>query len=151
MAQDNEEYKLSADGRITLHTILSNAHHFAAIILSHFYDPELLLILFDTKQHIDDIYSRYGQYITSSSSYPLLQSQWKQIHHEKKTFQKMAQHIINDKFWTKVIIHRVNDDKNKSMEGKRVVFNPIHPSHFSEDKYYHMYSETSHVINSTTS
>src|SRR5436190_13233583 len=59
LAQDDEEYKLSADGRITLRTTLSNAHHFAVIILSHFYDPELLLILFDTKQHIDDIYSRY--------------------------------------------------------------------------------------------
>jgi len=30
----------------------SNAHHFALIILSHFYNSELLLILFDTKQSV---------------------------------------------------------------------------------------------------
>ena len=38
---------------------------------------------------------------------------------------------------------------DKSMERKRVVFNPIHPLHFSEDKYYHMYSETSHAVHYT--
>jgi len=59
LAQDDSEYELSADGRITLRTTLSNAHHFAAIILSHFYNSELLLILFDTKQSVDDIYSQY--------------------------------------------------------------------------------------------
>jgi len=55
LAQDDSEYELSADGRITLRTTLSNAHHFAAIILSHFYNSELLLILFDTKQSVDHI------------------------------------------------------------------------------------------------
>ena len=60
LAQDDSENKLSTDGQITLRTTLSNAYHFGAIILSHIYDPELLLILFDTKQHIDDIYSQYG-------------------------------------------------------------------------------------------
>ena len=55
LGQDDSEYELSAEGQITLRTTLSNAHHFTAIIPSHFYNSELLLILFDTKQSVDHI------------------------------------------------------------------------------------------------
>src|SRR5205814_1300793 len=62
LAMDDTSSGLSADGRITLRTALGNPQHFAAVILPHFYELQLLLQLFDTKQHVDDAYSYYGTF-----------------------------------------------------------------------------------------
>ena len=43
--------ELSADARITLHTTLSNANHFVAVILPLFYNRVTLLLLYDDKLH----------------------------------------------------------------------------------------------------
>src|SRR5437762_1255295 len=57
LSMDDVSSGLSADGRITLRTALGNPEHLAAVVLQHFYEPQLLLQLFDTKQYIDDAYS----------------------------------------------------------------------------------------------
>ena len=59
---DDTSSGLSADGRITLRTALQNPQHFAAMVLQHFYEPQLLLQLFNTKLHINDAYSYYGNH-----------------------------------------------------------------------------------------
>src|SRR5436190_11805919 len=46
LAMDDTSSGLSADGRITLRTALGNPQHFAAVILQHFYELQLLLQLF---------------------------------------------------------------------------------------------------------
>ena len=68
---DDTSSGLSADGRITLRTALGNPQHFAAVILQHFYELQLLLQLFDTKQHVDDAYSYYGTFFTYCLTIPL--------------------------------------------------------------------------------
>src|SRR5437667_5950458 len=57
LSMDDVSSELSADRQITLRTALGNPQHFAVIVLQHFYEPQLLLQLFDTKQHINDAYS----------------------------------------------------------------------------------------------
>ena len=150
IAPTNENYGLSADGRITLRTALSNAHHFVGIILQHFYNLELFLLLFDTKQHIDDAYSVYNQRILASVSYPLLRSLWEKFREQKTRFRKMTRRIIDGKFWTRTVVHRITEVEDKSIEGKRVVLNPTDVSLFPEDKFCHMYSDRCHVVDSTS-
>ena len=151
LAQDDPQYELSADARIALRTTLSNAHHFVAVILPLFYDCETLLFLFDSKQHIDDVYGQYGHHLLSASQlYPRLTALWTEIGNQKKKFRTIVERIISKKFWKNPIIHRVSDGEDESMSHKRAVFNPTNLSDYPEDKFYKMYSETSYVVDSTT-
>jgi hypothetical protein len=54
--------------RESLSTLHSNAHHFVAVILPLFYEHETLLLLCDSKEHIDLAYSKSGQFISTCSS-----------------------------------------------------------------------------------
>jgi hypothetical protein len=146
----SQVHELSADARIALHTTLSNAHHFVAVILPLFYEHETLLVLCDSKQHIDLAYSEHGRLLTTCHLYPRLKSQWKEIGQQKKRFRNIAKHIIDEKFWERVTIHRVTDNEDESMSGKRAVLNPTNPSDYPEERFYKMYSETSYVVDSTT-
>src|SRR5436309_15431003 len=64
LAMDDTSSGLSADRRITLRTALGNPQHFAAVILQHFYELQLLLQLFDTKQLVDGVDNYYGTLFT---------------------------------------------------------------------------------------
>ena len=47
-----DEYLLSLDARIALRSAFTNAHHFAAVILPHFYQHDTLDLLCNNKEHI---------------------------------------------------------------------------------------------------
>ena len=142
---------LSADARITLQTALGSPQYFAAVFLPHFYELGLLQQLCDTKQHIEDAYSQYSNFFTKSSSYLHLRSRWCQIHLQKAKLQKLVRHITGRKLWKRVIIHRVNvDEDEKSLEGKRVVFDPTDPNQFPEEHFVHVHSKTAYIVDSTS-
>jgi len=144
------QHELSADARIALYSTLSNAHHFVAVILPLFYEHEALLVLCDSKQHIDIAYSKYGRHLSTCSLYPKFKSLWDEIRKQKDRFQKIAGQIKTEKPWKRAIIHRVTDNEDESMRGKRAVFNPTNPSDYPAEQFYTMDSETSYVVDSTT-
>ena len=100
---------------------LGNPQRFAAVILQHFYELQLLLQLFDTKQHVDDAYSYYGTFFTNSSQYPCLQSRWIEIRDQKRTFRQMVRRIMDEGFWRRAVIHRVTNVEDDSLKEKKIV------------------------------
>ena len=155
----DSECELSADARLALRCALNLPHHFAAIILPVFYDPETFALVFDPNQHVDsdqlvdNIYAEFRQVVSrSSESYPQFSSLWDEIQNQKETFRTMASRIVDKRPWTTAVIHRVSEDKDNSlMKGKLAVFDPKNPAEFTEERYYHMYSETSYIVDSVTS
>jgi hypothetical protein len=148
--------ELSAECRIALRNVLGNARQLAAIVLYRFYDPQLLPHLFDSRTHIVDSYSKFGNILKSSPSdvvqkYPLLKSLWDSIQDDKEEIRQIVKHINDQKYWKDVIIHRVHDDGNFSNNiGKLVVLDPEDLDKYSSDDYYIMKSADSYVVGSTS-
>ena len=148
---DDTSSGLSADGRITLRTALGNPQHFAAVILQHFYELQLLLQLFDTKQHVDDAYSYYGTFFTNSSQYPCLQSRWIEIRDQKRTFRQMVRRIVDEGFWRRAVIHRVTNVEDDSLKEKKIVLDPTDAARFPLTHFTHIFSNTSYIVDSSSS
>ena len=141
---------MTADARVTLQTALSSAQYFAAVILMHFYSRELLIELFDTPEHIDEGYSQFVRHFVTSILYPCLQSRLKQIRIQRDVLRHMCNKVVNMRFWERIVVHRAKDDGNgKTLEGKRIVLDPMDTTRFPEDEFIHVYSEMSHIIDST--
>ena len=152
-AKDNDakdEYLLSPDARIALHSALTNAHHFAAVILPHFYQHDTLDLLCNNKEHIQLAYSEYGQLLRSPSGslYPKFSLAWKTIEKEKDIFRHLERNIKEDKPWKRSVIHRVHDNgKDESMCRKRVVLDPINPDRYADtNKFYTMLSKNLYIV-----
>ena len=151
MADDDTSKGMTADARVTLQTALSSAQYFAAVILMHFYSRELLIALFDTPEHIDEGYSQFIRHFVTSILYPCLQSRLKQIRIQRDVLRHMCNKVVNMRFWERIVVHRAKDDGNgKTLEGKRIVLDPMDTTQFPEDEFIHVYSEMSHIIDSTT-
>ena len=118
---DDTSSGLSADGRITLRTALGNPQHFAAVILQHFYELQLLLQLFDTKQHVDDAYSYYGTFFTYCLTIPLSAVSMDWNSGPKRTFRQMVRRIMDEGFWRRAVIHRVTNVEDDSLKEKKIV------------------------------
>lgn len=143
----DRECKLSADARMALRSTLSNAHHFAAVLLPLFYDAETLDLLCKDKQSTDATHSEFARRLDASSSYPLFKSSWTEIRSQKKQLRKITKLINGEKFWKKVRLHRVWDDKKDgSLKGKQVVLNPKYPRRYPTKMYHKMYSSKSYIV-----
>lgn len=149
IADDDTLKEMTADGRVTLRTALSNAQYFAAVILMHFYERELLVELFEAPHHIHNGYSLFVEHFLTSVSYPCLRSRLQHIRIEKDELRNMCNKVVNKRFWERVVVHRV-EDNGDGMEGKRIVLDPTDATRFPDDEFIHLYSETSHIIDSTT-
>jgi len=139
---------LSAEARNTLWSALSTAHHYAAVILLHFYEIDTLDILCKTPEHIRTLYSKHGRLLLSDRRYPKFRLLWERIRYQKLTFHQIAKNIRDDKPWAIAIIHRLHDNgKDDSICEKRAVLDPTNPEEYAdENKFYTMLSENSYVV-----
>jgi len=144
-------FNLCPFARIALRTALGNAAYFVSMILSHFYTRDTLEILLPHRQQIDDVYSEFTtrQLRTFSSSHPLFYALKRDIGNRKRSLDKIAKTITDDRqvMLRHAVVHRVLDDK-KHLEfmGKKIVLDPTNPSRFSSVHYHQMHSETSYIV-----
>ena len=140
---------LSSEGRLALRSALAHSHHFAAVILSLFYEHETLLLLCDTPEHIESIYSEHARLLsTTADSYPQFRQLWIGIKVQKNRFRHITRCIATNVSEDSIIIHRMHDNgKDQSLRDRRVVLDPINPDKYADDsKFYTMRSEDSYIV-----
>ena len=148
LVRNDSRYILSSEGRLALRNAVAHSHHFAAVILSLFYERETLLLLCDTPEHIESIYSEYARLLfTTAESYLQFRQLWIGIKVQKNRFRHITRCIANT--WVaRIIIHRMHDGSiDKSLRDKRVVLDPINANKYAdESKFYTMRSEDSYIV-----
>src|SRR5437667_6520511 len=63
----------------------------------------------------------------------------------------MVHRITDEGIWKRVVIHRVTNVEDNSLKEKKIVLDLTDPVQYCLTDFTHIYSNTSHVINSTIS
>ena len=63
----------------------------------------------------------------------------------------MVHRVMDEEFWKRTIIHQVCNIKDSSLKGKQIVLDPTNAAEFPSEDFICIYSQSSYVVDSTTS